>query len=150
MNKKLVLKVFTILLIISLSFSNIYLFNKNKKLDYSILIGTPSTVYENIERTDFSSPLDNKDELNLIIFPLISAESIEKPDISKTLPYSTIHFNDWDKGICYFIVDIWIDKDDVIIGINTNSDNTTYKKLTNSDLTDFKNILEKYRIIYEY
>lgn len=125
---------------------NVYFYSKTEKLDYSILIGTPSGNGNTVERTDFSKPLSDKDEASEIIFTLMNCDSIDKPKICERLPDSTIWFNSWDVGITYFVVNLWVDGNDIIVESNVNSSTPWYRKITGDRAIGMKNIIEKYKI----
>ncbi|MGL5149918.1 MAG: hypothetical protein ACRC7N_05000 [Clostridium sp.] len=139
-------KILLVLLIAILVSGNVYLYNKMENLDYSIIIGTPYGSSNVVERTDFSKPLSDRDEVNEIIFTLMSGDSIVKPDVCKKLPDSTIWVNDWDIGATYFVVNIWVDGDDIIIESGINSVSPSYKKVTGDRATTLKSIMQKYKI----
>lgn len=115
-------------------------------MDYSIIIGTISGTNNTLEKIDFSNPLSNKDDANLIIFPLMRAESIEKPEICEGLPDSTIYFNSWNEGVTYSIFYLWFNENNFIIENNVNSETPIYKKITDFDAEEFKKIIDKYKI----
>ncbi|MGL4772979.1 MAG: hypothetical protein ACRC2K_05370 [Clostridium sp.] len=73
-------------------------------------------------------------------------DSIGKPEACEKLADSTIWFNSWDKGMTYFIVNLWIDGDNVIVESNVNSTTPSYKKITGDRATTLKSIVEKYKI----
>lgn len=88
--------------------TNCYFFNENKKPDNNILIGVPINGV-NGARTEFSEPIKEKDDSNLIQLALMNAISIDKPKIADKLPDATIMINDRDVGVSYLSVDVWFD-----------------------------------------
>lgn len=144
MYKKILLALLVALLILG----NVYFYNKTEKIDYAIKIGTPSGSGSSVERTDFSKPLSDKDEANALIFSLMDGISIDKPKVCEKLPNSTIWFDDWNIGATYFIVNLWVDENDIIVETNVNSSAPTYKKIIGDRATSINNLINKYKIKY--
>ena len=131
-----------ILLIISFV-GNFILYNKSKKLDYDILIGIPvmgrgeyTTIGTNFTK---SKPLSDKSEASNLIFSLMKATNIKKPEICNELPNASIQFYDCENNISYYDINIWITEDYIIIE-NENK----YKKIDNKyDITNLTKIIDK-------
>lgn len=139
-------KKLSLLIIISLLLgSNIYLYTKTEKLDYDILVGTPVKGEDESIGSNFlnSKPISNKDDFNTLIFYLMDATSIDKPKICENLPDSIITFNDWENGIQYYEINIWINKNSLIIG--TIGEESSYKIIENNRAEEILNIIEKYK-----
>lgn len=141
MSKFISKKILIFISIIILFIGNIYFINKSQKLDYEILIGIPikgensDTICVN---TSKSKPLNNRNEINIIIFSLMNASSIEKPELSKSIPGSTIWSNDSKEGITYYKINLWINENSIIIE-NENETKTEYKKIDNTySITNLK------------
>lgn len=131
MSKFISKKILIFISIIILFIGNIYFINKSQKLDYEILIGIPikgensDTICVNLSK---SKPLNNRNEINIIIFSLMNASSIEKSELSKSIRGSTIWINDSKEGITYYKINFWINENSIIIE-NENETKTEYKKL---------------------
>ena len=140
-------KIATIILVIFLTLSNIFLYSKVNKSDYDIKIGTP-TVSENDNNLaiNFSNfkPISNKDEFNLITFYLIDAISIDKPQICDNIPNWVITFNNKKDKIQYYTAYIWIDGNSLIIKSNNEEEND-YKIIKDINAETVIKIIEKYR-----
>ena len=90
-----------------------------------------------------SKPLSDKNEANNLIFSLMEATTIKKPEICDELPNASIQFYDWKNNISYYNINIWIDKDCIIIE-DENKGETKYKKIDNTyDVTNLKKIIER-------
>ncbi|MBS6503730.1 MAG: hypothetical protein KH415_19310 [Clostridium sp.] len=72
--------------------------------------------------------MNNRNEINIIIFSLMNASSIEKSELSKSIRGSTIWINDSKEGITYYKINFWINENSIIIE-NENETKTEYKKL---------------------
>ncbi|MGL5087233.1 MAG: hypothetical protein ACRC68_16225 [Clostridium sp.] len=146
-------KILVIILIAILVIGNVYFYNKTKKLDrdikkldYDISIGTPVGSRSSIERTDFVKPLFDREEASRIIFSLMDGISIDKPKVCEKLPDSTIWFNGLDEGVVYYIVNLWVDENTIIVETNVNAPEANYKKIVGNNAIEIKKIIEKYKI----
>lgn len=139
-------KVLIVIIIVILGLGNIYFYNQSQKLDYAINIGIPITGSDSTTGIKFYEPLTDKEEASLLIFAFMSGISIEKPKICQKSPNFTIWFNDWDKGIMYRQVNMWLDGNSVIIEIDVNADHSEYRQIDGNRAENLKNIIEKYTI----
>lgn len=139
-------KIFFIILTALLVLSSVYFYKKTEKLDYAIRIGTPVGSGSSIDRTDFAKPLSDKGEANILIFSLMDSISIDKPKICEKLPDSTIWFDDWNVGATYFIVNLWVDDNAIIVETDVHSPEPTFKEIVGDRATELKKIIDKYKI----
>lgn len=127
--------------------TNCYFFNENKKPDNNILIGVPINGV-NGARTEFSEPIKEKDDSNLIQLALMNAISIDKPKIADKLPDATIMINDRDVGVSYLSVDVWFDNEKAIFslgGIDSFTSEARYKETVGDFGEEIINCISKYQ-----
>lgn len=140
-------KIGTLIIVVLLILSNIFLYSKVNKSDYDIKIGIP-TVSENDNSLaiDFSNfkPISNKDEFNLITFYLIDANSIDKPKVCENTPNWVITLNNQKNKIQYYTAYIWLDGNSLIIKPN-NQQKNDYKVIEDFKAKDIIEIIEKYK-----
>lgn len=126
---------------------NLYFFNENTKPDNNILIGVPINGV-NGARTEFSEPIKEKDDSNLIQLALMNAISIDKPKIADKLPDATIMINDRDIGVSYLSVDVWFDNEKAIFSLGGRDSSTSearYKETVGDFGEEIINCISKYQ-----
>ena len=143
-------KILILIIIIVLGIGNIYFYKQSKKLVYDINIGVPVDVEGETYGIDFYETLSDRDEANLLIFSFMSGVSIEKPKVCEELPKLTVWFSEWEKGITYRQVNMWIDNDKVIIETDVNSEMPNYRMIDGNRAEDLKKIIEKYSVTKIY
>lgn len=116
-------------LVILLVLSNVYYINCSQTIWYEILVGVPSTT----AGTDFSrsTPLENKSQVDTVIFSLLNSNMIENPAIADDLPSAVIWINAPQEGITYLRVNLWLDNDSVVFAIE-NADYLEYRVINNT------------------
>jgi len=121
-----------------------YFYKENKKLDDSMLIGTPI----NTNVTELSDVINDKEDFRIIQQALISAVSIEKPAIAKNLPDATIMISDYKQGICFLKADVWFDNDKVIFALGGRDIiDATYKEIDGDWGETVIECISKYKIL---
>jgi len=121
-----------------------YFYKESKKLDDSMVIGTP----KNADVTELSEVISDKDDFRTIQQALISAVSIEKPAISNNLPDATIMISDYNQGICFLNADVWFDIDKVIFGFGgKNMIDATYKEISGDWGDTVIECISKYKVL---
>lgn len=133
------------IIFIALLLGNIYFYNKTEKLDYAITIGKPVGKYSattGVDGVDFYEPVTDREEANLLIFSFMKGVSIDKPKICENLPDLTIVFNDWEKNIAYYQVNLWVDGDSVVI--TNDGYEPEYKIINDGGAVEIKKIIEMY------
>ncbi len=141
MVKKILFVIFIALLVLG----NIYFYSKTEKLDYAITIGKPVGKYSKTTGVDgvvFYEPVTDKGEANLLIFSFMKGVSIDKPKKCENLPDLTVVFNDWEKNIAYYQVNLWVDGDNVVIA--NDGPGPEYKMINNGRAVELKKIIERY------
>lgn len=150
-------KILIAIIIIVLGLGNVYFYNKSKKLDYAIRIGTPTEGYivkedGNFPSTgiDFYEPLSDRNEANILLFSLLNSVSVEKPKVCETLPNLVVYISEWKNGVTYYQVSMWIDDDTVIIKTDIDDTESKYKAISGTRASDLKNLIEKYDVTKTY
>lgn len=147
MRRNIIARATIVVSILVLLWSNLYFFNENTKPDNNILIGVPINGV-NGARTEFSEPIKEKDDSNLIQLALMNAISIDKPKISDKLPDATIMINDRDVGVSYLSVDVWFDNEKAIFslgGIDSSTSEARYKETVGDFGEGIINCISKYQ-----
>ncbi|BFK80927.1 hypothetical protein I3900191A7_10720 [Clostridium baratii] len=147
MRRNIIARTTIVVSILVLLWSNLYFFNENTKPDNNILIGIPIDGV-NGARTEFSEPIKEKDDSNLIQLALMNAISIDKPKIADKLPDATIMINDRDVGVSYLSVDVWFDNEKAIFslgGIDSSTSEARYKEIVGDFGEEIINCISKYQ-----
>ena len=147
MRRNIIARATIVVSILVLLWSNLYFFNENTKPDNNILIGVPINGV-NGARTEFSEPIKEKDDSNLIQLALMNAISIDKPKIADKLPDATIMINDRDVGVSYLSVDVWFDNEKAIFslgGIDSSTSEARYKEIVGDFGEEIINCISKYQ-----
>ncbi|GAA0858560.1 hypothetical protein GCM10008916_16920 [Clostridium nitritogenes] len=147
MRRNIIARTTIVVSILVLLWSNLYFFNENTKPDNNILIGVPINGV-NGARTEFSEPIKEKDDSNLIQLALMNAISIDKPKIADKLPDATIMINDRDVGVSYLSVDVWFDNEKAIFslgGIDSSTSEARYKETVGDFGEEIINCISKYQ-----
>ncbi|WP_338626600.1 DUF4825 domain-containing protein [Clostridium baratii] len=147
MRRNIIARATIVVSILVLLWSNLYFFNENTKPDNNILIGVPINGV-NGARTEFSEPIKEKDDSNLIQLALMNAISIDKPKIADKLPDATIMINDRDIGVSYLSVDVWFDNEKAIFslgGIDSSTSEARYKETVGDFGEGIINCISKYQ-----
>lgn len=147
MRRNIIARATIVVSILVLLWSNLYFFNENTKPDNNILIGVPINGV-NGARTEFSEPIKEKDDSNLIQLALMNAISIDKPKIADKLPDATIMINDRDIGVSYLSVDVWFDNEKAIFslgGIDSSTSEARYKEIVGDFGEEIINCISKYQ-----
>ena len=147
MRRNIIARTTIVVSILVLLWSNLYFFNENTKPDNNILIGVPINGV-NGARTEFSEPIKEKDDSNLIQLALMNAISIDKPKIADKLPDATIMINDRDVGVSYLSVDVWFDNEKAIFslgGIDSSTSEARYKETVGDFGEGIINCISKYQ-----
>ncbi|MGG7159874.1 DUF4825 domain-containing protein [Clostridium baratii] len=147
MRRNIIARATIVVSILVLLWSNLYFFNENTKPDNNILIGVPINGV-NGARTEFSEPIKEKDDSNLIQLALMNAISIDKPKIADKLPDATIMINDRDVGVSYLSVDVWFDNEKAIFslgGIDSSTSEARYKETVGDFGEGIINCISKYQ-----
>ncbi|WP_252195418.1 DUF4825 domain-containing protein [Clostridium baratii] len=147
MRRNIIARTTIVVSILVLLWSNLYFFNENTKPDNNILIGVPIDGV-NGARTEFSEPIKEKDDSNLIQLALMNAISIDKPKIADKLPDATIMINDRDVGVSYLSVDVWFDNEKAIFslgGIDSSTSEARYKEIVGDFGEEIINCISKYQ-----
>lgn len=136
--------IFVAILIIALIMSNGYFISQSQKLDYVIQIGFPiQSKADSTMAVDFSKsqPLKKKEEVNIVLFSLIYADSMEESGEITELPDVVISISDPVENIMYCQVSAWLNDDAIIFKIGDES-NYQYKKIENTYyMEQLKNIV---------
>lgn len=147
MRRNIIARATIVVSILVLLWSNLYFFNENTKPDNNILIGVPINGV-NGARTEFSEPIKEKDDSNLIQLALMNAISIDKPKIADKLPDATIMINDRDIGVSYLSVDVWFDNEKAIFSLGGRDSSTSearYKETVGDFGEGIINCISKYQ-----
>lgn len=147
MRRNIIARTTIVVSILVLLWSNLYFFNENTKPDNNILIGIPIDGV-NGARTEFSEPIKEKDDSNLIQLALMNAISIDKPKIADKLPDATIMINDRDIGVSYLSVDVWFDNEKAIFSLGGRDSSTSearYKEIVGDFGEEIINCISKYQ-----
>lgn len=147
MRRNIIARTTIVVSILVLLWSNLYFFNENTKPDNNILIGVPINGV-NGARTEFSEPIKEKDDSNLIQLALMNAISIDKPKIADKLPDATIMINDRDIGVSYLSVDVWFDNEKAIFSLGGRDSSTSearYKETVGDFGEEIINCISKYQ-----
>ena len=147
MRRNIIARTTIVVSILVLLWSNLYFFNENTKPDNNILIGVPINGV-NGARTEFSEPIKEKDDSNLIQLALMNAISIDKPKIADKLPDATIMINDRDVGVSYLSVDVWFDNEKAIFSLGGRDSSTSearYKETVGDFGEEIINCISKYQ-----
>lgn len=147
MRRNIIARATIVVSILVLLWSNLYFFNENTKPDNNILIGVPINGV-NGARTEFSEPIKEKDDSNLIQLALMNAISIDKPKIADKLPDATIMINDRDIGVSYLSVDVWFDNEKAIFSLGGRDSSTSearYKETVGDFGEEIINCISKYQ-----
>lgn len=145
MYKKVSIVILGILLVLSV-LGNMYFYKQTKKLDYSIMIGKPVESDYSTTAVDYHETLTDKDsdKATLLIFSLMDGVSIDKPEISKSLPNLAIMFSDRRQNLGYYTAKFWIDGDTVII--ENSLSESKYRLLDGHRAEELKNLIESYKV----
>lgn len=122
------------ILVILLCFSNVYFFRQAQTLDYSIVIGTPTQKGQDGSiGMDFtqSQPLKEQTQMDIVLFSLIRANSIEKEDSTDALPYAILAISSPQKNITHMYVAVWLTDDAVLLATREDGEYQNYKRLDN-------------------
>lgn len=132
-------------LVILLILSNVYYINCSQTTCYRILIGVPAVNEENVVAgTDFSrsTPLENKSQVDTVIFSLLNSNMIQKTAIADSHPDAVIWINDPKESVTYLQVNLWLDNDSIIFSIE-NADLLEYRIINNTYYaSEIKEIIE--------
>ncbi|GEM_PF-2050944 len=144
MNKKI--SVLVLVIIFGMFF--VYIYGEHNPLDYSVMIGRPVTSenHSMVNGVDFtnSTSLSNKQDINKLIFSLMDAVSIPKPELSENIPDATLWISDSSEGITYYKTNIWIGEKAIVIERDTDIVPHQYKEIRDTQYQIFETTLKKY------
>ncbi len=139
-------KVLSLVVIFGMFF--IYLYYAHNPLDYSVMIGRPITTENNsiAKGVDFTNSisLSNKQDVNRLIFPLMDAISIPKPELCENIHDATLWISDSKEGITYYQINIWLGEKSIVIERDTGTLPLQYKKIQDTQYQIFEVTLKKY------
>ena len=140
-NKKILSAIHVTVLIIS----NAYFIYESQKSDYEILIGVPVKGEDDSAAVDYqkSKPIKEKEDRNTVLFSLLKARSIEKPEITEQLADAVIAISDPQANISYAQISLWVDESSIIAETG-DEELLDYKEITDNSYADeLRNIIEK-------
>lgn len=73
----------------------------------------------------------------------MDAVSIDKPKVCEKIPDLAIWFSDRKEGITYYIVNLWVDENALVI--ETDGEQPKYKLIDGSKALELKKILKRYK-----
>ena len=138
-------KILTAILVIVLIISNAYFIYESQKSDYEILIGVPVKGEDDSAAVNYqkSKPLTEKEDRNTVLFSLLQARSIEKPEITEQLADAVIAISDPQANISYAQISLWVDESSIIAETG-DEELPDYKEITDNSYADeLRNIIEK-------
>lgn len=116
-------------LILGLLLCTVYFIAKDNQPQYRILIGT--SVEGTSDAVDFQEgkPLHEKD-VDTVIFSMVYAQSIEKPDVANTTPDAVIYIGKANTNIAQATLTLWLNGSSIIF--TTDPDDSSSYKTTSS------------------
>ena len=143
-------KILTAILVIVLIISNAYFIYESQKSDYEILIGVPVKGEDDSAAVDYqkSNPIQEKEDRNTVLFSLLKARSIEKPEITEQLADAVIAISDPQANISYAQISLWVDESS-IIAETEDEELPDFKEIADNSYADeLRNIIEKQTSLY--
>ena len=121
----------TAAIVILLVISNVYFMNKAKKPDYKIHIGIPVSAEDGSAGFDFSEskPL-KKETASDVILSLLSAHTVEAPEMEERFPDAVLSVSDWKKNKEHYLFTFWLEENSVIFKSESEK-GTEYREIDN-------------------
>ena len=121
----------TVVLVIFLVISNMYFMNEAKKPDYKIHIGIPVSAEDGSAGFDFSEskPL-KKETASDVMLSLLSAHTVEAPEMEERFPDAVLSVSDWKKNKEHYLFTFWLEENSVIFKSESEK-GTEYREIDN-------------------
>ena len=121
----------TAALVILLVISNVHFMNEAKKPDYKIHIGIPVSAEDGSAGFDFSEskPL-KKETASDVMLSLMSAHTVEAPEMEERFPDAVLSVSDWKKNKEHDLFTFWLEEDSVIFKLE-NEKGMEYREIDN-------------------
>ena len=121
----------TAAIVILLVISNVYFMNEAKKPDYKIHIGIPVSAEDGSAGFDFSEskPL-KKETASDVMLSLLSAYTVEAPEMEERFPDAVLSVSDWKKNKEHYLFTFWLEENSVIFKSESEK-GTEYREIDN-------------------
>ena len=121
----------TAAIVILLVISNVYFMNEAKKPDYKIHIGIPVSAEDGSAGFDFSEskPL-KKETASDVMLSLLSAHTVEAPEMEERFPDAVLSVSDWKKNKEHYLFTFWLEENSVI-SKSESEKGTEYREIDN-------------------
>lgn len=121
----------TAAIVILLVISNVYFMNEAKKPDYKIHIGIPVSAEDGSAEFDFSEskPL-KKETASDVMLSLLSAHTVEAPEMEERFPDAVLSVSDWKKNKEHYLFTFWLEENSVIFKSESEK-GTEYREIDN-------------------
>lgn len=121
----------TAAIVILLVISNVYFINEAKKPDYKIHIGIPVSAEDGSAGFDFSEskPL-KKETASDVMLSLLSAHTVEAPEMEERFPDAVLSVSDWKKNKEHYLFTFWLEENSVIFKSESEK-GTEYREIDN-------------------
>lgn len=121
----------TAAIVILLVISNVYFMNEAKKPDYKIHIGIPVSAEDGSAGFDFSEskPL-KKETASDVMLSLLSAHTVEAPEMEERFPDAVLSVSDWKKNKEHYLFTFWLEENSVIFKSESEK-GTEYREIDN-------------------
>ena len=121
----------TAAIVILLVISNVYFMNEAKKPDYRIHIGIPVSAEDGSAGFDFSEskPL-KKETASDVMLSLLSAHTVEAPEMEERFPDAVLSVSDWKKNKEHYLFTFWLEENSVIFKSESEK-GTEYREIDN-------------------
>ena len=116
----------TAAIVILLVISNVYFMN-----DYKIHIGIPVSAEDGSAGFDFSEskPL-KKETASDVMLSLLSAHTVEAPEMEERFPDAVLSVSDWKKNKEHYLFTFWLEENSVIFKSESEK-GTEYREIDN-------------------
>ena len=121
----------TAAIVILLVISNVYFMNEAKKPDYKIHIGISVSAEDGSAGFDFSEskPL-KKETASDVMLSLLSAHTVEAPEMEERFPDAVLSVSDWKKNKEHYLFTFWLEENSVIFKSESEK-GTEYREIDN-------------------
>ena len=123
------------IVIVLLLAGNCFFIAQAQKPDYTITIGNPRVDETGfVTAVDFQNtvPLKSKDDVDTVLFALLSGQSVEAPSVVEAPPDAVMMIGNAGRFKIAYSVTLWVEKDSVVFAMGMN-DWEHYKRIEFSD-----------------
>ena len=121
----------TAALVILLVISNVHFMNEANKPDYNRHTGRPVSAEDGSPGLDIteSKPL-KKETASDVMLSLMSAHTVEAPEMEERFPDAVLSVSDWKKNKEHYLFTFWLEEDSVIFKLE-NEKGMEYREIDN-------------------